>query len=165
MIDADVPESAVHTAEVELRDMWKREYLGEVCLLSHTQGSADECLHHECITAVTPVVMLFINAADAHKLICKDNMTMKLLGQALTPPPQDSLLLDSLFSNQSWSKFKDTIQTKLQSTSIENIYIDDSFPSLPTKPPKATAAEKPYQTNMHSWMKEHREFWDIERKH
>jgi len=129
--DNHLPLNSVTEAEVELREMWRRDYFGEECLLNHAQGSGEDCAHQQCIAAVAPAVLLFINAADAHKLICPDKVTMKLLKQALPIVPPDEQLLDSLFANQSWSKFKESLQIQLQTSEIENIDIEDSFPTVP----------------------------------
>ena len=131
--------------------------------------------------------------------ICPDKVTMKLLKQvsksgsatarplrlclqALPVVPRDEQLLDSLFANQSWGNFKETLQIQLQTAAIEDIDIEDSFPTIPAvsckssiianngslivlvqAPPKLTAKERPYNSKMHKWMREHRDFWDIER--
>lgn len=161
--DRDLPDGAVQTSDIELKEMWRREYIGEDVLLSHLEGSAEESTHELNVTAVTPAVLLFINAADAQKLICPDQMTIKLLKEAVVELPPDSQLLDSLFANNSWGRFKESLQMQLQSSAIENIDIDDSFPSIPANPPKVSNAERPYQTSLHKWMKEHRDFTSINR--
>lgn len=141
---------------VTLRDLWRRDWFGEDCILEATEGAE----YRESVICSTPVEVIFLHAEDCVKLVAPNKVTVDLLRQAASPPPPDYELLDAYFANASWANFKEQLQVSAQATSIDNINVLDKFPVLPKQP---KIIEKPHRTKLHTFMKDHREFLTIQR--